>query len=309
LPEKEGGRYIREVFEKLHSFFSRGACLPPNRKPRRSWKQGVAGRPPASRKGRRTLNAKVLDGLQRRLLALQRLRGYTSQAEFAEGAGVTESTLHGWLTVNPKTPDLATLTDLARKEGISLDWLLFGEAPELRGASRPLADLGSELHAVLARAIATGYLAGYSDEVALLLPPADQMLTAIARMMGEAVEHDLRARARWLHQASVAIAKYSLRKQGEDTHRPGAALDEELLDGPPEPGNPAFLKGMFKDGEIADPGEEEATRESLRDSVKHLVARHGKAEDLALQGAKLQMFIDLADQAKKKALIEQTVNR
>jgi transcriptional regulator with XRE-family HTH domain len=97
--------------------------------------------------GRRKLDKKTLNAIGRRLREWQERKGYTSRNEFAEKCGIPASTLKAWCTnVAPKSPDVASLMDLAEKEGMSLNWLLFGEGPELLGeSSRTLSALASDV--------------------------------------------------------------------------------------------------------------------------------------------------------------------
>lgn len=74
----------------------------------------------------------------------------TTQAKFAERVGVSLPTLKRWTSrrgVNGL--DAATLIHVARKVGLSLDWLLLGEGPQVRGNAQPTEATASDLRGIL----------------------------------------------------------------------------------------------------------------------------------------------------------------
>lgn len=197
----------------------------------------------------------------------------------------------------PTAPDLATVLIFAEKHGLSIDWLLFGKGPEMLNATRPLADLSSELHAFLVGACATGYLEGYKSEVSRMLPATDQLLAILTQKMRELLDQELRERAKWVYRASVESVGFVLGAQDESEPLVEFTISSvaSLLRGVPEPGEPGFLDGLLKDGdEVPD----NVGTDAIRDQLRAFVAEHGKGENLQYHGARLQFMLDLLNQAK-----------
>jgi transcriptional regulator with XRE-family HTH domain len=195
----------------------------------RSWKRDPGSAKSPAGNGRKKVPAIFLKGVRRRLLAWQEHKGYRSQSEFAERAGLAESTLKRWLHgKKPKAPDLATLLQLAHNERLSLDWLLFGEGPEMRGSDRPRADLEAAVHTYLTRACATDWLAGYSKEIADRISPPAQLLAELVVQVRERIFRDLETRAKSIDEEKIRTLRSRARELGDGDFRI-AALTEWAL--------------------------------------------------------------------------------
>lgn len=60
-------------------------------------------------------------------------RRYKNRMRMESDAGVAHSTAAAWFNPDPSTPDTVAAVSLARRKNLSLNWLLLGEGPELRG--------------------------------------------------------------------------------------------------------------------------------------------------------------------------------
>ena len=104
-----------------------------------------------------------------------------------------KGTVGNWMAGNKSLPSLEQTAKLTRKTGLSLDWLVTGEGPELRGATTPLADVAQALRSHVAAATIPefGLVAGAA------LPRAEIMLGEVVesyRRRIAAVVRDFRRR-------------------------------------------------------------------------------------------------------------------
>ena len=127
-------------------------------------------------------------GLQR--MVRERIREYVrthcddNQTEFARRANIPRTTVTGWLAKGePHTPDVPQLVDLANKLNMSLNWLLIGELPMLRGAPHPEEQLPQRLRAAMVAQLSSEI--GDAEEVKqlleVILPPPDEIMTMMVK--------------------------------------------------------------------------------------------------------------------------------
>jgi hypothetical protein len=57
---------------------------------------------------------------------------YPNRAAFADMIGVPRTTVTGWFSSPPRTPETPHLLKLAKEANLNLNWLLLGEGPEVR---------------------------------------------------------------------------------------------------------------------------------------------------------------------------------
>ena len=133
--------------------------------------------------GRKTLPLKerkaIRDRLREHLVTSDK-----SQTElFDKELGFPSSTVAGWFNAkDPTVPEVASCVELAKQENLSLNWLLLGEGPELRGATVPFGDLAENLRATIAAELKTARV-GKRREIGWVpdgfLPDADALLREI----------------------------------------------------------------------------------------------------------------------------------
>lgn len=111
--------------------------------------------------------ARLQDFIQRR---------YMTAYEFAGATGIGQKTVYRWLRKKGSTvPDTATLVALAQATGISLDWLLLGDGPELKGADGPPKEFADQLRATVVAEVAAAEPVNRT-EVEAVLPVAAALL-------------------------------------------------------------------------------------------------------------------------------------
>ncbi len=134
--------------------------------------------------GRKALPLRERRAIRRRLLQHSEARELT-RAELRGVLGCGDTTVTQWLNrEDPSTPDVVSCVRLARKEGVSLDWLLLGEGQRQRRAvpaSGALPDLleAAVLAAVLDRAPGWEWL----------VPGGAELLAECRRVYGDFAEH------------------------------------------------------------------------------------------------------------------------
>ena len=104
-----------------------------------------------------------------------------------------KGTVGNWMAGHKSLPGLEQAAKLARETGLSLDWLVTGEGPELRGGAAPLADVAHALRSHVAAATIPEF--GPVAEAAL--PRAEIMLREVVedyRKRIAAVVRDFRRR-------------------------------------------------------------------------------------------------------------------
>jgi len=94
--------------------------------------------------GRKALPLRERRAIRQRLLQHSGARDLT-RADLRDVLGCGDTTITQWLNPrDPSTPDVVSCVRMARREGVSLDWLLLGEGPRQRSvvpASDTLPDL------------------------------------------------------------------------------------------------------------------------------------------------------------------------
>lgn len=103
---------------------------------------------------------------------------YKNQGAFADAIDVRENTVSGWLGSYPKAIDLVNLLKLA-KAGISLDWLLTGEGPDVRGAMQASPALAKSLRGYVVASLSVGDLADYRALIERKVPQGDGLLRGL----------------------------------------------------------------------------------------------------------------------------------
>src|SRR5713101_7962584 len=108
---------------------------------------------------------------------------------FAKRTRLPPSTVQAWTrTTKPAVPDPARLLVLARDLGISLDYLLLGEGPELRGAPAPRGVLAEDLRKwLIVELTARGI--GDSGELDRMVPAGDSILRTLLIDQQSSVGH------------------------------------------------------------------------------------------------------------------------
>jgi hypothetical protein len=81
-----------------------------------------------TRRGRQKLEKADASAVADRLRKYVNER-YKDPTAFARAVGIPRATAAGWRSSPPKTPETKYLIQLARQEGLSLNWLLLGEGP------------------------------------------------------------------------------------------------------------------------------------------------------------------------------------
>lgn len=132
----------------------------------------------------------------------ERLREYVrdycdgNSSEFARRMGVARTTVTGWFSDKPHTPDIGQLVALATNGNINLNWLLVGELPVLRGAPHPDEQVPQRFRAAIVAQLATEY--GEAEEVRQLLeavlPLPDELLNMMADQCRSWVQASVRSR-------------------------------------------------------------------------------------------------------------------
>lgn len=131
----------------------------------------------AQQHGRKALNAQDRVRIRERLRTHVRRR-YKTTALFTRTVGLPQSTVTGWFDNEaPHTPDVAQLIKIAKRSGLSLDWLLLGEPSEYRGAVRPAEKIAGRFRQALVDELFDRELAA-RKEIEALLPDADHILEA-----------------------------------------------------------------------------------------------------------------------------------
>jgi transcriptional regulator with XRE-family HTH domain len=110
----------------------------------------------ARKPGRKRLPLNMAKEIRERLRTWYRPR-YKTQEAFAERLNLPRTTVTGWFhTRRPKSPDLVHLLGIASREGLSLNWLLLGEPPEMRGAARSISELAADVRRYLVAGLQRG---------------------------------------------------------------------------------------------------------------------------------------------------------
>jgi hypothetical protein len=138
---------------------------------------------------------------------------YRSQDAFAEAIDVARTTALGWFAKKrPKPPDLPHLLTIARREGLSLDWLLLGHGPEVRGAAASVGDAGAAIRSILLAEISS-FTGGWTrEEVDEFLPTPEGLVRSLTRRYSKRFRA---ARATKNLQAMEQLYRNYLRQGGE----------------------------------------------------------------------------------------------
>jgi len=122
--------------------------------------------------------------VRERILEYIRTHCDDNQSEFSRRVNVPRTTVTGWLSKGgPHTPDVPQLVDFANRVNISLNWLLIGELPILRGAPHPEERLPQRLRAAMVALLSSEI--GDAEEVKqlleIILPPPDELMTMLMK--------------------------------------------------------------------------------------------------------------------------------
>jgi len=103
---------------------------------------------------------------------------YKSRLAFERRLRVSHATVTAWFGTDPAIPDTVHLLTLARKENLSLDWLLLGEGGELRGTAVPSNDLGNSVRKwLVAKLVSEGTVS--RDDAEKYLPEGSRLLHSL----------------------------------------------------------------------------------------------------------------------------------
>lgn len=113
-------------------------------------------------------------------------RNSPSQAKWAESLDIGRTTVVGWFRKTaPTLPDLAYLLVMARKQGMSLNWLLLGDLPEMRQTMGSVSDVGNALRSLLVTDVAANRKAWTREELDSFLPAPEQLIREVAKRYGK----------------------------------------------------------------------------------------------------------------------------
>ena len=126
--------------------------------------------------GRKRLKLQERRAIRRRLDEHRQAIGLT-RAALRDRAGCGDTTVAQWLnSKDPATPDVVSCVSLAREEGISLDWLLLGEGPQIRETIPVSEELPNRLRAAVMKALGHENAGVNDEDPAGSLPSGGQLL-------------------------------------------------------------------------------------------------------------------------------------
>lgn len=141
--------------------------------------------------GRQRLPKKHRRAIRDRLNRFIRER-YRSNYDFCKRHELPSSTVSGWLNAKePRMPDTPFLVKFAREHGLSVDWLLFGDGPELRATSVAVNDFAVELRTQVVAEIKTRRAPGTPEDaltLEVLVPDGQRLLSDLAEHYCERIE-------------------------------------------------------------------------------------------------------------------------
>lgn len=152
-------------------------------------------------------------GVKRRLFEVAETRG-VSWRRFVAEAGFPQSTASDWRSSqNCSVPGVPALIQFAKRYGMSIDWLLLGEGPPIRGASAQRQDLAGDLRAeILARVVAPrGESPAARLMVGRVLPKGMELIEHLVGLVRERVV--VLYGAKWWSDAGPALAERYLEER------------------------------------------------------------------------------------------------
>jgi transcriptional regulator with XRE-family HTH domain len=105
--------------------------------------------------------------------------------QFASALDIRRPTITRWFGKKPTTPGTAHILALAEKANIQPTWLLLGEGPQQRGASKPIEEIGAALHAHVSGVLARELGLSEAFTGATIPSPANLLREVIDRHRGE----------------------------------------------------------------------------------------------------------------------------
>lgn len=130
-------------------------------------------------KTKRNLSETERRAIRDRLADFQN-RHYPDREAMNRDAGVPHSTACGWFNPDPAVPDVVSLVRISERKNLSLNWLLLGEGPELRGIE-PSAPIWPQLRqTMVAELIGHGALPEEADR---FVPQPDEFFKYLLALM------------------------------------------------------------------------------------------------------------------------------
>jgi len=105
-----------------------------------------------------------------------------TQTKFADQIGVPRSTVTGWVSADPPLPETTHLVAMATRSGVSIDHLLLGDEPRLRGEPQAAGPIRSEWrNAVIAELLARAGGGSTEDRALMerLVPRPDALFDSV----------------------------------------------------------------------------------------------------------------------------------
>ncbi len=107
-----------------------------------------------------------------------------NRSRFEKRLGVPHSTAVRWFDrKHPRTPDTPSLVDMAKKLGLSSNWVLYGQGPEMLEASRTLKALKTDLRDAIVSVLRADHNAT-DQEIQDVVPSGGALLSWIQLDIG-----------------------------------------------------------------------------------------------------------------------------
>lgn len=139
-----------------------------------------------------------------------------NQSEFSRRVCVPRTTVTGWMSHHPHTPDIGQLAAIASRGNVNLNWLLLGEEPRLRGAPSAPQEAKAGLRAALVAELVAraGGAQGSREVIERVVPEPDALLKLL-------LEHHLP----WIQKllSPIWIMAGAVPVEMKDTERPKEA--------------------------------------------------------------------------------------
>ena len=163
------------------------------------------GRPAVKTEDLRAIVSRLREWFTQREPAL-RPNGEPNLSEIQRRTGIPRTTISGWLgegaPKGKKVADVPHLLGLARREHVSLNWLLLGIGPERLGAAASASTTAQELrHRVLAEVL--GRLRVAPTLLEQIVPPADELLRSAVDAAASRVLDELAQRKQHLELSTI----------------------------------------------------------------------------------------------------------
>jgi hypothetical protein len=186
-------------------------------------RNATAQRPPGGQPG---IPASRKRDIAKRLRTCGQRLNCRTAALLADRLRIPRTTVVSWFRKEGAvTPTTANVIALAEEAEISPTWLLLGEGPELRGATK-FDDLGGALRGHVARSLAAE-LEVNPDFVAAVIPVGKALLQGMVQQYREVVWREVEARQS-LDQSKSPLARALKSLARETDHRRVREVEEDL---------------------------------------------------------------------------------